>query len=78
MSCQPEELAQPAAVDSVPVTRRLANDAIFEAAERFGGSDQHLYQFVCECGSRECHELPWLARWSVPWSAALTSESCRA
>jgi hypothetical protein len=57
MSCQPEELAQPAAVDSVAVTRRLANDAIFEAAERFGGSDQHLYQFVCECGSRECHEL---------------------
>lgn len=61
MACNAQEPLESTALDSVVDARRLANDAIFEAAERFGGSDQHLYQFVCECGAKQCHELVLLS-----------------
>jgi len=44
-------------IAAVVSARRLANDSIFEVASRFGRPDEHRYQFVCECGRRDCREL---------------------
>ncbi len=38
------------------VVFRALNENIDEAASQFGGQD-HLYEFICECSTRECFEL---------------------